>query len=250
MNASNGPSGNGGEAPIRRVLAIGVDGAFHARAAPLLRRRSFDADRVPAGPGALQLVRAIAFDVLVIAYPLLDPPLGELLAEVRRPGAPCRRAAVILVAAPADVAAATAADSGEGFLLVIASDADEAQIQTLIAALLRVAPRLSVRIPIRLEVRLEGGASLVMSQTENVSLGGMLVRVQRQLPAGVEVAFQLMIPSERERITGTGRIVRAVADADGRATAVGVRFESFRGRGESILADFLTSHTGHPATDR
>lgn len=239
-----GTSGAAGDSPIRRVLMIGVRQELHARLEPLLRRRSFDADRVPAGSGTLLLLQSIAFDVLVLALPMEETLLDQILTEIRRPEAPCRRSALILAAAPEEMARAREVEGGGGFTQVLSTEADDGEVQQLIAALLRVAPRLSVRIPIRLEVQLEGGAALVMSQTENVSLGGMLVRVQRKLPDRVTVRFQLLIPGERQRITGTGEVVRTVVDERGRARAVGVRFDRFEERGHRLLEAFLQDRIG------
>ncbi len=224
--------------PIRTVLLVGAEQETFDRLEPLLRRASFDVDRVPTAESAEVLLQAVSFDVVILAHPLPDRPLPEVIDVIRAPGAPCRRSSVLILAAPAAINSLSRY-AEEGRTTILAKNASVQRLEREVASLLRVAPRLSIRIPIRLEVELADGRTSVISQTENVSLGGMLVRTRRLYPVETTVRFELLIPDETSGVAGRGLVVRQTDERKDGIRGVGVKFNEFKGSGRERLASFL-----------
>lgn len=226
------------EKTIRNVLIVGVETDFHRRFEPLLKRRHFDVDRVAEAGCALALVQAVAIDVLVLRYPLGNPSAEDLLKTIRADSSPCRRSAVLLLASPADLSKARRLADGDR-TQVVSIDADYGVLQETVARLLRAAPRLSVRITIRLEAMLRNGSTMVLTQTENVSSGGMLVRVRKPQPVDAKLRFELLLPEDSAPVKGTGEVVRHTRDWRGDVSGVGIKYTTFENGGNQRLSDFL-----------
>lgn len=231
-------------APIRKVLVVGVARDAYARFEPVLRRQAFDADWVGSARVAEELIGAVAFDVLILAFPLDQPGTAGLMRLARAENGPCRRAAVLVMAQEENLGRAREIVAS-GHNKVVSLSADQSTIQAEVAALLRVAPRLSVRLPIRLEVQLGEGRTVALSQTENVSATGMLVRCERRFPLESDLRFELFVPDQTGSISGQGQVVRHTTGARGRTSGMGVRFLRWDGQGQARLQSFLAS-SGSP----
>ena len=231
--------------PIRTVLVVGVDQPTFGRLEPLLQRASFDVDRVPSAESAGVLLQAVSFDVVIIGDQLEEDVPSELVTTIRGPGSPCRRSAVLILGASTGLAGAgSSADSPRTVVLPMPVTTE--RLEREVASLLRVAPRLSVRIPIRLEVELADGRTSIISQTENVSIGGMLVRTRRLYPMETSVRFELLIPDETSGVGGRGVVVRHTDERRGRVRGVGVKFTEFKGAGRERLRSYLRRHLEDP----
>lgn len=224
--------------PIRNVLLAGVPKALAERFEPLLRRPDFDVDHVPNARSAVDLVRLIGFDVLVLGYPTIGPPVEELLDLIRAEGSPCRRSAVLLLV-PGGRLAEVEPFLGHGNTRAVATDASDRELQNVVASLLRVAPRLAVRVTVRLQVQLADGRTELLSQTENVSATGLLVRTRRPYPVETPVRFELYLPNEPAPVSGGGLVVRHATDRARRVTGLGIKFTGFARGGEVRLKAFL-----------
>lgn len=226
------------EKTIRNVLVVGVEPDFHRRFEPFLKRRHFDVDRVAEAGCALALVQAVAIDVLVLRYPLGNPTVEDLLQTIRSADSPCKRSAVLLLASPGDFEKAEKLADGMK-THVLSVDADNEDLQETIARLLRAAPRLSVRITIRLEAVLGQDSTMILTQTENVSRGGMLVRVRKPQPVDAKLRFELILPEDSSPVKGVGVVVRHTRDWRGDVSGVGIRYATFEDGGDQRLLEFL-----------
>lgn len=223
---------------IRNVLVVGVEAEFHRNFEQILKRRNFDVDRV-AEPGcALALIEAVAIDVLVLRYPMFEPTVEELIEAIRRPGSPCRRSAVLILASDDDLGkAGELAEADRTQVLPI--DSEESLFQETVSNLLRATPRMSVRITIRLEALLDNGSTMLLTQTENVSRGGMLVKVRKQQPIDAKLNFELLLPEDSVPVRGRGQVVRHTRDWRGDVTGVGIKFSDFEQSGDDRLREYL-----------
>jgi len=223
---------------IRNVLAVAVPDDLYGGIEPLMRRASFAVDRVPSVDGARALIHAVAFDIIVIGFPLPGDTLGRLLDLIRGESCPCRRSAV-LVLAPPDRVEELEPLLARGHTKVVPTTATSAELKDAVSALLRVAPRLSVRLSIRLEVELGDGTTHTLCQTENVSKGGMLVRSLRLYPVDSAVRFELFLPGDKVAVYGAGVIVRHTSSGKPGDKGFGVSFKTFKGDGASRLETFI-----------
>jgi DNA-binding response OmpR family regulator len=225
---------------IRNVLAVAVPDEQYEALAPLMRRESFAVDRVPSMAGARTLIQAVAFDVLVVGFPLPGDTIGSLLDLIRAEGCPCRRSALLVLTPPERLHEVEALlDRGYGQALSTA--ASKAELKRAVSALLRVAPRLSVRLSIRIQVELEDGTTQTLCQTENVSSSGMLVRSHRLHPIDARVSFELFLPGDKTAIRGSGVIVRHTASGEVGDDGFAVRFGTFKRDGAERLEAFIES---------
>jgi DNA-binding NarL/FixJ family response regulator len=224
---------------IRNVLVVGTEPSLHERLEPLLRRSHFDVDRVTESSAALSLIEAVAIDILVLSGSLTRPTVSELLEVIRSPGCPCHRSAVLVFCAPGDIPQGDEGNGRHDFTRFLSSDASNKELDEAVASLLRESPRLSVRLSIRIEAQLGNGSTMVLTQTENVSYGGMLVRMTRPLPTEAGLRFELLLPAGFSSVSGLGQVVRQTQDWKGRTTGVGMRFVAFDGGGKSALEGFL-----------
>ncbi len=224
--------------PIRTVLVAGVDGAVAERFEAALRGANFDVDHVPNARAAVDLIRMIGFDVLVLGYPPTGPSMDELMDLIRGASSPCLKSAVLLVA-PAGRLAEVEAYSRRGCTRLVPADLGDAELQHEVGALLRVSPRRAVRVTVRLQVQLADGRTELMSQTENVSATGFLVRTTRPHPVETPVRFELYLPADPAPVSGRGVVVRHATDRADRVTGLGVKFTAFLPGSDIRLQDFL-----------
>ena len=223
---------------IRKVLTVGLEEGFLRRLEPMLVDAGFDVDVLIRMDAALAIAGVVAIDILVVGYPIAGGTLQKCVSTIRETGSPCRRSAVLVVARPADLPEVSGFDDG-GYLRCLATDIDEQTMRAEVDRLTRFAPRLSVRIPIRIEAHLGSEKALVLSQTENVSACGMLVKVWRRLNEETELDFELMIPGERLPVRGRGEVVRHTSDWAGNVHGAGIRFVRFEGEGQEVLRYYL-----------
>ena len=227
------------EVIVRNVLVVGVDRTLFRRFEAVLTRRHFDVDRVAEFDVAVDLVQSVAFDVVVLGYSENDPKVALLTDVIRAENGPCARSAVLLLSPPESLETAVqlAYDTRSR---LISMAAPQRELEQAVSQLLRVAPRLSVRITIRLEALLGEGSTTILTQTENVSLGGMLVKLSRRQPVDARLRYELLLPDGFSPVTGFGEVVRHTADRSGRITGVGIRFATFEADGADRLSGFLS----------
>jgi uncharacterized protein (TIGR02266 family) len=103
-----------------------------------------------------------------------------------------------------------------------------------------VAPRLSARVTVRFEVELGENTTVSMSQTENVSIGGMLVRSHRKFPVETKLRFELVLPDEAAPVRGLGLVVRHTEPRPGKALGIGVKFLEVEDDGDARLRAYLS----------
>ena len=99
--AASAASEVSGEPPaprLRRILAVGMEPEVYGRIEALLNRSYFEVDKVPRGDSGRVLCGAIAFDLVLVRYPLPDIDVTDLLAAVRVPGSPSAGCQVLLLA--------------------------------------------------------------------------------------------------------------------------------------------------------
>ncbi len=223
---------------IRKVLSVGVAPHFHDRFGPMLEVAGFDVDILASSESAMAIAQSIAIDIFVFGFPLRNPTTLECLERIRAQDSPCRRSAVLIAASP-DVLKEAQEIKDNGYFRVFSTEADAQELQLEVEALTRFAPRLSVRIPIRLEVHLGDEKAMVLSQTENVSACGMLVKVSRPLDETTKLKFDLFVPGVKHPVSGCGTVVRHTFDQWGKVRGIGISFEEFFKDGSTVIRSFL-----------
>jgi CheY-like chemotaxis protein len=228
------------EEAVRRVLVVGSEAPALATVIPLLRRAKFEVTTIPDGPGALATVEAERYDLILAGYPLRETPLTQLIEAIRRKGAPCRNAGVLLLAHQ------NAFDEAERFLgrgvnRVVQEEGGANRLILMVADLAGEAPRISLRTVVQMDVRIGRERELGLYQTENISSSGMLVRSDRAFPAGTRFDFELSLPGSIVAVAGTAEIVRQTDAAHEKVCGFAVRFLSFKGDGRETLEAYVAA---------
>ncbi len=241
-------SGEAGEAQVdkaersdrnlRRILAVGMEPEVWKRIEPLLNRSYFEVDKVPRGESGRVLCQSIAFDLLLVRFPLTDIDVSDLLAAVRRPASLCARSQVLLVADEARLFQAQRL-VGQGADAALATERTGDLLSEFTARLLHVAPRVASRVMVRLQARIGDGDSQAFCQTVDLSTSGMFVGTDALYPLGTRTSFQLFLPQDSEAVVGSAEVVRQVSGGQGRAEGIGLRWVEFRTGSEAHLRAFL-----------
>jgi len=220
------------------VLVVNADEELFAKIAPLLNREALEVDRFPRARAALDLVSQVPVDVLIVGYPLPDVRTQELLDVVRRPESPCRQSPLLLLAHREELEEAKRF-IGRGANEAIAVEESAERLQAAVSRLLAVAPRSSLRMMVRIVVNIGEGAALEMSQTENLSETGMLVRTGEVYPLGSRLSFEFHLGGQSQPIRGEGEVVRQTTAGRESVRGIGIRFISLERDGLLRLQRFL-----------
>jgi hypothetical protein len=223
--------------PGRRLLLVALDGELSACVEPMLSRASFSVERVPDSASALAACTRERFDLVMVAEPVSDPPLGDLLEAFRK----MRRADHVLVAVAASELASVRARLGERSELAVLVKDPTRLLEEVASRLLGVAHRVATRMLVKLEVRVADTRSRVLLQTENVSDTGMLLRTDQVLPIGTLVNLEFQLPDDRNPVTGQAEVVRHTLTGVEKVTGMAVRYLGFRGDGQQRLEAWLAT---------
>ena len=224
----------------RSALIVGVDAAAFQGLAARLRSSGFISDWVASGGEAQDLLQLLPFDAIIAVFPVADITTKQLISVVRRPEAPCRNAAVVLLAPEALL------DDASHYIGLGANAVlPEAEALELLPATLRelidVAPRYPMRVMSRIRGKVGLSGSTTLCQTENISLTGMLLRGDQHVPIGGEVQFELNLPGDGTPLRGAGLVVRHTFEKRERVSGLGIRFTSFESDGQIRLKTYLAS---------
>lgn len=222
----------------RQALVIGTRQWIGERLAEVLPE--FSLSFAPNTEAGTPMVEQQAFHLVVVDYPARGESFRLFLAAMRRRQAPCERTPVVAVSEPETLEEAEAAfDRGAVRILNPFASADR-----LRAALMEVLDH-PVRHKLRAVVKLTPADAAphvrILSQTENVSSSGMLVRYDKLLPIGGRLSFDLELPGQPSPIRGEAAVVRLVFNATDELTGFGARFVSLEGDGQRRLEAALNA---------
>lgn len=227
---------------MHTLLVIGAETQTLQRIIPLLQRADFDVQRTPAD-GALALLAARPFDLIVARVPLAGCTLAQLVEVVR--GGVCRNSALLLLA-DAGAVLDVAPFLGHGVNRIISLDAPAERLLRSVGELIGAAPRGAVRAIVQLELRLHGSAQRRVALTHNLSSSGMLVRGVADLAVGARLAFELSLPGHASPVRGEGVVVRRSNPATEGVEGAGISFEAFEQDGLRRLEGFLATIPAAP----
>lgn len=222
----------------RNVLAIGLNSQEFDRVAPFLARASFEVDRFPSALGSFEITNEVPFEVLLVRFPLPDMELDDFLKGVRADRKPNMRSSIVLLTAEESKEDANQY-IGRGANRVVCVEEADSQIQQSISTLLNVAPRKDARFMARMEIKVGEAEEMLISQTENISASGMLLRTDRRYEEGTKIQFEFSLPNDHRPIVGIAEIVRHTMIGRDKVSGVGVRFLSFAGDSQRRFQSFI-----------
>jgi uncharacterized protein (TIGR02266 family) len=118
----------------------------------------------------------------------------------------------------------------------IRSTAEEGRL-TLAEHFRRIDPRYDRQLEI--EVLFEGKKQI--SQTRNISLGGLYLESASPLPLGTTVQLRFQLPTQPEPVEVAGDVRWVVKKGAGDQSGIGIRFQGLRARDVWALNRFFQS---------
>ncbi len=101
----------------------------------------------------------------------------------------------------------------------------------------RIDPRYERQLDV--EISFEGKKQI--SQTQNISLGGMFLTAPSPLPIGATVQLRFTLPTQPEPVEVAGDVRWVVKTGSGDASGIGIRFQGLRARDVWALNRFFQS---------
>ncbi len=210
----------------RNTLVVSLPRDAFDQLAKILHAARLHAEYEPTAESALEAIGFLPFDAIVVAFPLPDMPMDRFLDAVRREGATCRKAGVVLVA-ERDAVETAEYFLGRGANRVLTPDVLADELAHVLSRLCEVPPRVAVRGRLHLEVGFSPRAGHVICHSENISTTGMLIRSDRSYPIGTQLNFELTMPGDSTPIRGLAVVVRRTLEEREPVSGFAVQFLSF-----------------------
>jgi hypothetical protein len=199
----------------------------------MLHRADFGVHTVEPSAFLHDLVLSTSFELIIVAFPLHELVLAELLEAIRNEGSACRNAGLLLLAEPERVDDAQAmVDAGVN--RAVCADWNEARLWRAISDLLDIAPRISMRVLLHAQVEVTSKRSRSIYQTVNVSRSGALLEGRDVPPPGTSFDFLFRLPGGG-LIDGAAEVVRRTDPVREGLDGIGTRFMDIREPGRERL---------------
>jgi hypothetical protein len=218
---------------------------MYRRLMPALVRFECDVERVPDGVSVFEMVERTTFDLIVIGYPIEQPPLPALLKSIRWRESASRNTPVLLVSAP--IARGLADEYiNRGVNRVILESATDWEFENAVGALLEVEPRISMTLPVKLGLPLAGKIERVVAQADNLSTTGMLIRGRWEVEVGAPLTFEFTPPGRSAPLSGTAEVVRTTTREREGLIGFAIQYVRFDGDGAERISQFIAERTTDP----
>jgi len=189
-----------------RVLAVIANRDLLSKMDPIFRRRSFEVHHVPSGASALVVTGNVNYDVIVLESPLLDLKLRNFLAALGSIDSTSDGTSLLIL--DSEGREPTVSTTSQPGVQTMPSGSEPIEIHRVLSGLLGVAARRTSRLLVQIDVSLEGGTSLWVLPSQNISQSGILLRGGNQLEIGEKVRFRFTLPGDEVIIEGEARVVR------------------------------------------
>jgi hypothetical protein len=191
----------------KRVLLLGLQPLAELSLTPLLRRADLAVSKLEHPARALELLHTEMYRLVVAGHPLAEISVPRLARELRAKDSASRDAGLLVITEgePPDEVKKLV---GQGINSVLSAGAPPADLQRTGARLLEVAPRAGIRALVKVKVHIGNGESAFLSQTENISASGALVRSERRPDLGTRLPLEMMLPGDPLPLRCEGEVVR------------------------------------------
>jgi hypothetical protein len=196
------------------------------------------AERADDGYGATAVLEQIRFALVVVGYPINEPPLKSLIKSMRWKEAACHRTPLLVVAWPEGLWKAEDY-LNRGVNRVIRHDASDREMKRALDELLAVEPRVRYTTLVKIEVPHGGRVESKMAQLDNLSTSGMLIRGPERVRSGTPLPFEMPLSGDPTPIKGVAEVVRSTTREREGVTGFAARFLRIEDDGAVRLERFL-----------
>lgn len=159
--------------------------------------------------GAARRLQAERFD-LVLVDVRMPAPDGMALIRLLRSSGVNRRTVVVMMTGDLSRNVMTEGfEAGANFFLFKPVDSSRLLrvVRATESAIYREKRRFQ-RVPMRCPVTIRSTVGSVRGNTMDLSLGGMLLQMERSVPVGEPIAFEIQLPAADAPVRASGRVVR------------------------------------------
>jgi len=200
-------------------------------------------ERAASGYGATAVLEQIRFALVVVGYPLSEPPLKALIKSMRWKEAACHRTPLLVVSWPEGLWEAEDYLS-RGVNRVLRHDAADRDVKRALDELLAVEPRVRYTTLVKIEVPHGGRVEFKMAQVDNLSTSGMLIRGPEQVQSGMPLPFEMPLSGDPTPIRGMAEVVRSTTREREGVTGFAARFVHLEDDGATRLERFVERRMG------
>ncbi len=191
----------------KRVLLLGLQPVAETSLTPFLRRADLVVSKLEHPARALELLRNEAHRLVIAGHPLEEISVSRLTRNLRAADSASRDAGLVIVTQD-EPPEELKQQMGYGINDVLMVSEPPARLQRAAAKLLEVAPRAQIRALVKIKLRIGNGESAFLSQTDNISASGALVRSQRRPEPGARLPLEMMLPGDPLPVRCEGEVVR------------------------------------------
>ncbi len=200
-------------------------------------------ERADDGYGATAILEQIRFALVVVGYPLTEPPLKALIKSMRWKEAACHRTPLLVVAWPEGLWEAEDY-LNRGVNRVLRHDTNDRDVKKALDELLAVEPRVRYTTLVKIEVPHAGRVEFKMAQVDNLSASGMLIRGPEHVQSGTPLPFEMPLSGDPTPIRGMAEVVRSTTREREGVTGFAARFVHIEDDGATRLERFLEQRMG------
>jgi hypothetical protein len=218
----------------------GVEDPVFNAVVNVLSPLGFDIHRAPWDSYLSDHVQITPFDVIIAGLQPDNRAFTTFLKALRTRGSACQHSGLILVA-PHQVADLAMKHVGHGANKVIGEREVSAGLQDMVSELVGVAPRTPVTMNARIKIYVKGKPVQSFCQTQNLSASGVLIRGFGHYESGLNIDFEISLPTDTAPIRGSGTITRHAEKRVEGIDGLGIKFTSFHAGDQVRLTSFLAS---------
>lgn len=212
---------------------------------PLLVPFRCGAELATGGYGVTAVVEHRRFDLVVVGFPIEEPPLTALLKSMRWKESACRRTPLMVVASR-DRRGQADEYVNRGVNRVISRDATDWEIDSALRDLLAVEPRVRYTTLVKIELPHGRRTEYTMAQLDNLSTSGMLIRGHGGVEVGAPMPFEMPLSGDPTPIRGLAEVVRPTTREREGLVGFAARFVRIDGDGADRLERFVRQRMVDP----
>jgi two-component system cell cycle response regulator len=107
------------------------------------------------------------------------------------------------------------------------------------ARILKIPQRKDLRVSVRIKVEGEAGAEYFYGESENISLGGILIKSEVPLKIGAEIKLKFLLPGEQYHVEAKGEVVRTDEESFKPEYGLGIIFQEVGQMAKEMIEDFI-----------
>ncbi len=222
----------------RKILLVDDVKLFLEMEKTFLNRKGFIIFTASSGKEALEIHRREKVDLILLDLYMPEMDGEEVCRRIRRDGE-LKKVSIIMVTTSSkeeDIELCRRAGAND----YITKPIDPKTLLSKISRLLNIPERRDVRVLVRIGVEGREDQVHFFGNTVDISLGGVLVEVDRPLNIGEDVSLSLVLPQKARLIDLKGRVVRRAKD-DGEAYRYGIEFIGLGAKERLALKEFIES---------